>query len=47
MRLRDVDTDRDVLIVAEIGNNHEGDCALAERATRFGRSGSRSSAFAS
>ena len=30
MRLRDVDTDRDVLIVAEIGNNHESDSAPAE-----------------
>ena len=30
MRAGEIDTDRRVLIVAEIGNNHEGDPALAE-----------------
>src|SRR5262245_33774207 len=30
MKIGPVDLDRDVLIVAEIGNNHEGDVALAE-----------------
>lgn len=29
MRIGDVDLDRRVLLVAEIGNNHEGSCALA------------------
>ncbi|MHC4427496.1 MAG: N-acetylneuraminate synthase family protein [Planctomycetota bacterium] len=31
MRIGDFDTDRRVLIVAEIGNNHEGDARLAEQ----------------
>lgn len=31
MRIGPVDTDRQVLVIAEIGNNHEGDVALAER----------------
>lgn len=30
MRIGPVDLDRDVLVVAEIGNNHEGDLGLAE-----------------
>jgi N,N'-diacetyllegionaminate synthase len=30
MKIGSVDLDKDVLIVAEIGNNHEGDVALAE-----------------
>ncbi|WP_096701985.1 N-acetylneuraminate synthase family protein [Magnetospirillum sp. 15-1] len=30
MKIGPIDLDRDVLIVAEIGNNHEGDMALAE-----------------
>ena len=30
MRIADVDLSERVLIVAEIGNNHEGSCALAE-----------------
>lgn len=30
MKIGNVDLDKDVLIVAEIGNNHEGDLALAE-----------------
>lgn len=31
MKIGSVDLDHDVLVVAEIGNNHEGDVALAER----------------
>lgn len=31
MRIGHVDLDREVLLIAEIGNNHEGDVALAER----------------
>ena len=31
MRIGNIDTDKHVLVVAEIGNNHEGDYALAER----------------
>jgi len=30
VRIGDFDTDREVLVIAEIGNNHEGDIALAE-----------------
>ena len=31
MKIGNIDTDKCVLVVAEIGNNHEGDYALAER----------------
>jgi N,N'-diacetyllegionaminate synthase len=31
MKIANVDTDNEVLIIAEIGNNHEGDFSLAER----------------
>ncbi len=30
MKIGNVDLDKEVLIIAEIGNNHEGSCALAE-----------------
>jgi N-acetylneuraminate synthase/N,N'-diacetyllegionaminate synthase len=31
MKIGPIDLDREVLVVAEVGNNHEGDVALAER----------------
>ena len=30
MRINDFDTDMRVFVIAEIGNNHEGDFALAQ-----------------
>jgi len=30
MKIGNIDLDKEILIVAEIGNNHEGDCKLAE-----------------
>jgi N,N'-diacetyllegionaminate synthase len=35
MRIKEFDTDRDVLVVAEIGNNHEGSFSLAEKLVRL------------
>src|SRR3569623_293096 len=34
MRIGSLDISKDVLVVAEIGNNHEGDIALAEEMVR-------------
>lgn len=40
MKIKDFDTDKDILLIAEIGNNHEGSYSLAEemigRASRAG-----------
>jgi N,N'-diacetyllegionaminate synthase len=35
MKIGPHDLDRDVFVIAEIGNNHEGDCALAEELIRL------------
>ena len=34
MRINDADTDQRVLVIAEVGNNHEGDESVAERLVR-------------